>query len=175
MYVEIGGMGVAKPTRDRAPVEILAVGSREGRMQARAFWDDRRTIRTGITVRAHRPPFLSPHYPSPPTCYLLLHTTLFLPCCLHSCPSRSSTQLHLLSALTLPETLTLFYPTLTQPFFTLLYPTLPYPTLPYSSSLPHPSTKIVIAIVIALLNICPHTSDPCLLPSQLAYASSSSP
>lgn len=50
-YVEIDGMGVAKPTRDRAPVEILAVGLREGRMQARAFWDDRRTIRTGITVR----------------------------------------------------------------------------------------------------------------------------
>jgi hypothetical protein len=43
--VEIDRMCAAKLMRDRAPVEILAVGSRE------AFWDDRRTIQGGITVR----------------------------------------------------------------------------------------------------------------------------
>jgi hypothetical protein len=31
--------------------DTVAVGSREGRKQARAFWDDRRTMRSGITVR----------------------------------------------------------------------------------------------------------------------------
>jgi hypothetical protein len=35
--VEIGGIGVAKPTRDQASVEVLTVRLEEGRMQARAF------------------------------------------------------------------------------------------------------------------------------------------
>jgi hypothetical protein len=63
-------MGVAKPMRDRAPVEILAVGSREGRKQARAFWDDRRTIRSGITVSENKA--------EPPASYWLGYASAWL-------------------------------------------------------------------------------------------------